>query len=146
MQLDSSSNSRPEQPVGLFMPPSNMASLQGGLAQELAQSVMFASQNGVASLQTTTSSPVQQPGTLFHTAVSGSISQPSQPQQPGMFLFGIQNGKKLITRRAHDCLTLHFSTALYSLSPHCFGFTAHSPVISLTVGHYASGLKADSQN
>lgn len=92
MQLGSSSNSRQEQPVGLFMPQSNMASLQGGLAaQELAQSAMFASQNGVANLQTTTSSPVQQPGTLFQTTVSGSINQPSQPQQPGLFLFGIQN-------------------------------------------------------
>ncbi|XP_029312464.1 LOW QUALITY PROTEIN: nuclear factor of activated T-cells 5 [Cottoperca gobio] len=92
MQLGSSSNTRREQPVGLFMPQSNMASLQGGLAaQELAQSAMFASQNGVANLQTTTSSPVQQPGTLFQTAVSGSINQPSQPQQPGLFLFGIQN-------------------------------------------------------
>ncbi|KAK5873981.1 hypothetical protein PBY51_018972 [Eleginops maclovinus] len=92
MQLGNSSNSRQEQPVGLFMPQSSMASLQGGLAaQELAQSAMFASQNGVANLQTTTSSPVQQPGTLFQTAVGGSINQPSQPQQPNLFLFGIQN-------------------------------------------------------
>lgn len=99
MQLGSGANSRQEQPVGLFMPQSNMASLQGGLAaQELAQSAMFASQNGVANLQTTTSSPVQQPGTLFQTAVSGSINQPSQPQQPGLFLFGIQNGEGLITQ------------------------------------------------
>nr|XP_020464573.1 nuclear factor of activated T-cells 5 isoform X1 [Monopterus albus] len=89
MQLGSSSNNR--QPVGLFMPQSNIASLQGGLARELAQSAMFASQNSVANLQTTTSSPVQQPGSLFQTAVSGSISQPSQPQQTSLFLFGIQN-------------------------------------------------------
>lgn len=92
MQLGNSSNNRQEQPVGLFMPQSNMASLQGGLAPpELTQSAMFASQNGVANLQTTTSSPVQQPGTLFQSAVSGTINQPSQPQQPGLFLFGIQN-------------------------------------------------------
>ncbi|TNN87595.1 Nuclear factor of activated T-cells 5 [Liparis tanakae] len=92
MQLGSSSSNQQEQPVGLFMPQSNMASLQGALAtQELAQSAMFASQNGVANLQTTTSSPVQQPGNLFQTAVSGSINQPSRPQQPGLFLFGIQN-------------------------------------------------------
>ncbi|XP_047436044.1 nuclear factor of activated T-cells 5 isoform X2 [Mugil cephalus] len=92
MQLGGGTNNQPEQPVALFMPQSNMASLQGGLAaQELAQSAMFASQNGVTNLQTTTSSPVQQPGTLFQTAVSGSINQPSQPQQPGLFLFGIQN-------------------------------------------------------
>ncbi|KAM7406119.1 hypothetical protein PAMP_000518 [Pampus punctatissimus] len=92
MQLGGNSNNRQEQPVGLFMPQSNMASLQGGLAaQELTQSAMFASQNGVANLQTTTSSPVQQPGTLFQSAVSRTINQPSQPQQPGLFLFGIQN-------------------------------------------------------
>ncbi|XP_076011663.1 nuclear factor of activated T-cells 5 isoform X2 [Genypterus blacodes] len=92
MHLGSTSNSHQEQPVGLFMPQSNMASLQGGLAaQELAQTAMFATQNGVTNLQTTTSSPVQQPGTLFQTAVSGTISQPNQPQQPGLFLFGIQN-------------------------------------------------------
>ncbi|XP_056268206.1 nuclear factor of activated T-cells 5 isoform X2 [Pseudoliparis swirei] len=92
MQLGSSSNNQQEQPVGLFMPQSNMASLQGALAtQELAQSAMFASQNGVANIQTTTSSPVQQPGNPFQTADSGSINQPSQPQQPGLFLFGIQN-------------------------------------------------------
>ncbi|KAM7015914.1 nuclear factor of activated T-cells 5 isoform 2-T2 [Tautogolabrus adspersus] len=93
MQLGSSSNSLQEQPVGLFMPQSNIASLQGGLAaQELAQSAMFASQNGGANLQTTTSSPVQQPGTLFQTAVSGNINPPSQPPQPGLYLYGIQNG------------------------------------------------------
>lgn len=93
MQLGSGSNSRQEQPVGLFMPQSNMASLQGGLTQELTQSHLFTSQNGVTNLQTTTSSPVQQPGPLFQTAVSGSISQPSQPQQSGLFLYGIQDGE-----------------------------------------------------
>lgn len=93
MQLGSGSSSRQEQPVGLFMPQSNMASLQGGLTQELTQSHLFTSQNGVTNLQTTTSSPVQQPGPLFQTTVSGSISQPSQPQQSGLFLFGIQDGE-----------------------------------------------------
>ncbi|KAM4592887.1 nuclear factor of activated T-cells 5 isoform 2-T2 [Odontesthes bonariensis] len=92
MQLGGTTNNRQEQPVGLFMPQSNMASLQGGLAaQELAQSAMFASQNGVANLQTTTSSPVQQSGTLFQNAVNGNINQPNQPQQPGLFIFGMQN-------------------------------------------------------
>ncbi|XP_072236681.1 nuclear factor of activated T-cells 5 isoform X2 [Leuresthes tenuis] len=92
MQLGGTTNNRQEQPVGLFMPQSNMASLQGGMAaQELAQSAMFASQNGVSNLQTTTSSPVQQSGTLFQNAVSGNISQPNQPQQPGLFIFGMQN-------------------------------------------------------
>lgn len=93
MQLGSGSNSRQEQPVGLFMPQPSMASLQGGLTQELTQSHLFASQNGVTNLQTTTSSPVQQPGPLFQTAVSGSITQPSQPQESGLFLFGIQDGE-----------------------------------------------------
>ncbi|XP_008335247.1 nuclear factor of activated T-cells 5 isoform X2 [Cynoglossus semilaevis] len=92
MQLGSSSASQQEQPVGLFMPQSNMSSLQGGLAQELAQSAMFGPQNSVANLQTTTSSSVQRPGTMFQTAVSGSLNPPSQPQQPGLFLFGLQNG------------------------------------------------------
>lgn len=102
MQLGSSSNTQQEQPVGLFLPQSNMASLQGGLAaQELTQSHMFASQNGVANLQTTTSSPVQQPGTLFQSAVSASLNQPSQPQQSGLFLFGIQNGEILIIPLHH---------------------------------------------
>lgn len=82
--------------MGLFMPQSNMSSLQGGLAQELAQSAMFGPQNSVANLQTTTSSSVQRPGTMFQTAVSGSLNPPSQPQQPGLFLFGLQNGKKVI--------------------------------------------------
>ncbi|KAM9545287.1 nuclear factor of activated T-cells 5 isoform 2-T2 [Salvelinus alpinus] len=92
MQLITSSNNGPEQPVSLFMPQSNMAALQGCMAaQVLPQTGIFSTQNGVAGLQTTTSSPVQQPGSLFHTAVSGSLNQPSETQQPGLFLFGIQN-------------------------------------------------------
>lgn len=99
MQLGASTNNQQEPPVGLFMPQSNMNSLQGELApQELAQTTMFATQNGVANLQTTTSSPVQQPGSLFQHTMSGNISQPSQPQQPGLFLFGIQNGKDVFTQ------------------------------------------------
>ncbi|KAM9825706.1 nuclear factor of activated T-cells 5 isoform X1 [Syngnathus typhle] len=91
MQLGNATNNGQEQSVGIFMPPPNMASLQGGLSQELAQSAMFASPNGVANLQTTTSSPVQQPGTLFQSAVGGTIRQPNQPQQPDVFIFGIHN-------------------------------------------------------
>ncbi|XP_054626938.1 nuclear factor of activated T-cells 5 isoform X2 [Dunckerocampus dactyliophorus] len=92
MQLGTTISNRQEQSVGLFMPQPNMTSLQDELVvQELAQSAMFGSQNGVANLQTTTSSPVQQPGTLFQSTVSGSVSQPSQPQQPELFLFGIPN-------------------------------------------------------
>ncbi|XP_068616756.1 nuclear factor of activated T-cells 5 [Brachionichthys hirsutus] len=92
MQLDRDTRSHQEQPVGLFMTQSNMGALQGGLAaQELTQSAIFATQNSVTTLQMTTSSPVQQPGTLFQTTVSESMNQPSQPQQPGLFLFGMQN-------------------------------------------------------
>ncbi|XP_054588106.2 nuclear factor of activated T-cells 5 isoform X5 [Nothobranchius furzeri] len=92
MMLVSGANNGQEESVGLFIPQSNMASLQGELAaQELAQSAMFASQNSVANLQTTTTSPVQQPRSLFQHTVNGNISQPSQPRQPGLFLFGIQN-------------------------------------------------------
>ncbi|MEQ2215702.1 hypothetical protein XENOCAPTIV_004579 [Xenoophorus captivus] len=93
MQLGGSPNNQHNQQVGLFIPPSNMPPMQGGLAvPELTQSAMFASQNGVANLPATASSPVQQPGSLFQHGVSGNISQPSQPQQPGLFIFGIQNG------------------------------------------------------
>ncbi|XP_061738609.1 nuclear factor of activated T-cells 5 isoform X2 [Nerophis ophidion] len=92
MQFGTTTSNRQEQSAGLFMPQPNITSLQNGLAvQELAQSAMFGSQNGVTNLQTTTSSPVQQPGTLFQSTVSGTISQPSQPQQPELFLFGIPN-------------------------------------------------------
>ncbi|KAJ0056258.1 hypothetical protein NL108_004550, partial [Boleophthalmus pectinirostris] len=89
MQLGNTAGPRPESSVGLFMPPSNMTSLQQDL--EIAQSSLFTAQNSVATLQTTTNSPVQQPGTLFQTAVSSNISQPNQTQQPGLFMFGIQN-------------------------------------------------------
>ncbi|XP_042176963.1 nuclear factor of activated T-cells 5 isoform X2 [Oncorhynchus tshawytscha] len=92
MQLITNSNNGPEQPVSLFMPQSNMSALQACMAaRELPQTGIFSTQNGVAGLQTTTSSPVQQPGSLFQTAVSGSLNQPSEAQQPGLFLFGIQN-------------------------------------------------------
>ncbi|XP_068171988.1 nuclear factor of activated T-cells 5 isoform X2 [Antennarius striatus] len=92
MQLARDSINHQEQPVGLFMSQSNMGTLQGGLAaQELTQSAIFATQTSVTTLQTTTSSPVQRPGTVFQTTVSGSINQSSQPQQPGLFLFGMQN-------------------------------------------------------
>nr|XP_057945200.1 nuclear factor of activated T-cells 5 isoform X2 [Doryrhamphus excisus] len=92
MQLGPTISNRQEQSVGLFMAQPNMTSLQGGLVvQELTQSGMYGSQNGVANLQTTTSSPVQQPGTLFQSTVSGTINQPSQPTQPELFLFGIPN-------------------------------------------------------
>ncbi|KAG5849268.1 hypothetical protein ANANG_G00108130 [Anguilla anguilla] len=58
----------------------------------MSQTAMFAAQNGVAGLQTSSSSPVQQqPGSLFQTAVGGTLSQPGQTEQTSLFLFGIQN-------------------------------------------------------
>lgn len=90
MQLGPSSGNQQESPVGLFMPQSNMTSLQEELAVQ-AQASLFTTQNSVASLQTTTSSPVQQPGTLFQNAVSGNISQANPTRQSELFLFGIQN-------------------------------------------------------
>ncbi|XP_053721592.1 nuclear factor of activated T-cells 5 isoform X2 [Synchiropus splendidus] len=84
MQLGTSTNIQQEQPVGLFVS-QPMASLQA------AQSAMFASPNGVRSLQTTAASPVQQPRTLFQPTVSATMSQPSRPQQSDLFLFGMQN-------------------------------------------------------
>lgn len=87
MQLGNTQETRQESSVSLFMPPSNMTSLQ----QELAQSSLFTAQNSVANLQTTTSSPVQQPGALFQTAVSSNINQQNQTQQPGLYMFGMQN-------------------------------------------------------
>ncbi|XP_072320702.1 nuclear factor of activated T-cells 5 [Eucyclogobius newberryi] len=91
MQLGNTAGSQPESSVSLFMPPSSMASLQQDLAQELAQSSLFTAQNSVPALQTTTNSPVQQPRALFQTAGNRNISQPNQAQQPGLFMFGIQN-------------------------------------------------------
>uniref|UniRef100_A0AAV2LP06 Nuclear factor of activated T-cells 5 n=1 Tax=Knipowitschia caucasica TaxID=637954 RepID=A0AAV2LP06_KNICA len=91
MQLGNATASERESSVGLFMPSSNLASLQQDLSQELAQSSLFTTQNSVPSLQTTTNSPVQQPGPLFQSAVSSNISQPNQTQQPGLYMYGIQN-------------------------------------------------------
>uniref|UniRef100_W5M8Q2 Nuclear factor of activated T-cells 5 n=1 Tax=Lepisosteus oculatus TaxID=7918 RepID=W5M8Q2_LEPOC len=90
MQIVQGSSSTSEQPVAIFMPQASISALQGSIgSQEISQTSIFTSQN---TLQTTSSSPVQQPGSLFQTSVSGTISQPGQTQQPaGLFLFGIQN-------------------------------------------------------
>ncbi|XP_017562782.1 nuclear factor of activated T-cells 5 isoform X3 [Pygocentrus nattereri] len=70
----------------------NLFVAQPNMPRSIAsQEALFAPQNGVAGLQTTTSSPVQQPGSLFQTTVSGSLNQPSQNQQPSIFLFEIHN-------------------------------------------------------
>ncbi|XP_043100480.1 nuclear factor of activated T-cells 5 isoform X2 [Puntigrus tetrazona] len=85
MQLAPSSGTAPSQSVNLFMA---QTSMQGGIS---SQEPLFAPQNDVTLIQTSTSSPVQQPGQLFQTTMSGSLSQPSQNQQPDLFLFEIQN-------------------------------------------------------
>ncbi|XP_066503215.1 nuclear factor of activated T-cells 5 isoform X2 [Hoplias malabaricus] len=85
MQLASSSGTGSQPSVNLFMAQPNMP------RSMTTQEALFAPQNGVAGLQTTTSSPVQQPGSLFQTTVSGSLNQPNQNQQPNIFLFDIHN-------------------------------------------------------
>ncbi len=86
MQLAPSSGTAPSQSVNLYMAQSSM---QGGMA---SQEPLFAPQSDVTRIQTSTSSPVQQPGQLFQTTMSGSLNQPNQNQQPDLFLFEIQNG------------------------------------------------------
>ncbi|KAG7283713.1 hypothetical protein CRUP_034337 [Coryphaenoides rupestris] len=82
MQLGRSSDATQPPPGSIFIPQSNMASLQGGsmAAQELPPAAIFSSQNGVTGLQAATSSPpVKQPGSLFQTPVgSGAMGQPDQ--------------------------------------------------------------------
>nr|XP_021333714.1 nuclear factor of activated T-cells 5 isoform X3 [Danio rerio] len=85
MQLAPSSNPGSSQSVNLFMAQSNM---QGGMT---TQEALFAPQGDVGGIQTSTSSPVQQPGQLFQTTMSGSLNQPNQDQQTDLFLFEIQN-------------------------------------------------------
>ncbi|XP_028813171.1 nuclear factor of activated T-cells 5a isoform X2 [Denticeps clupeoides] len=85
--------------VNLFLSQSAISALQGGVgAQELPQAattaVIFAGQSGVpiGSLQNTATTSTQQaPESLFQSAISGPLSQPGPPQQPGLFLFEIPN-------------------------------------------------------
>ncbi|KAK2914331.1 hypothetical protein Q8A67_002730 [Cirrhinus molitorella] len=81
MHLAPSSGTAPSQSVNLFM-------AQGGMA---SQEPLFAPPSDVTRIQTSTSSPVQQPGQLFQTTMSGSLNQPNQNQQSDLFLFEIQN-------------------------------------------------------
>ncbi|KAK7169830.1 hypothetical protein R3I94_000156 [Phoxinus phoxinus] len=85
MQLAPSSGAGPSQSVNLFMAQSN---LQRGMA---SQETLFAPQSDVTRIQTSTSSPVQQPGQLFQTTMGGNLNQPNRNQQPDLFLFEIQN-------------------------------------------------------
>ncbi|KAM9460719.1 nuclear factor of activated T-cells 5 isoform 2-T2 [Clarias gariepinus] len=90
MQLAPSSGTGSQPSVNLFIAQSDMPRMPCA-SQHAAQEVLFAAQNSVAGLQTTASSPVQQPGSLFQTTVNGSLSQPNQTQRPNLFLYEIQN-------------------------------------------------------
>ncbi|KAI7813940.1 nuclear factor of activated T-cells 5 isoform X1 [Triplophysa rosa] len=85
MQLASSSGSDPSQSLNLYMAQPNMPA---GVAP---QETLFAPQSDITCIQTSTSSPVQQPGPIFQTTMSGGLNQPNQNQQPNLFLFEIQN-------------------------------------------------------
>ncbi|RXM27271.1 Nuclear factor of activated T-cells 5 [Acipenser ruthenus] len=86
MQLGQGTSSSSESPVTIFMPQASLPALQGSMSQQkLPQATIF-------SPQTSSPSPVQPQGALFHTAVTRTMNQPGQPQQTsGLFLFGIQN-------------------------------------------------------
>ncbi|XP_060796813.1 nuclear factor of activated T-cells 5 isoform X2 [Neoarius graeffei] len=90
MQLAQSSGTGSQPSVNLFIAQSDMPRMPHA-SQHAPQEVLFAAQSNVAGLQTTTSSPVQQPGSLFQTTVNGSLSQPNQNQRPNLFLYEIQN-------------------------------------------------------
>lgn len=93
MQLAPTSGTGSQPPVNLFIAQPDMPRMSHA-SQHASQEVLFGAQSGVSGLQTTTSSPVQQPGSLFQTTVNGSLSQPNQNQQPNLFLYEIQNGKR----------------------------------------------------
>lgn len=92
MQLAPSSGTGPQPSVNLFIAQADMPRMPHA-SQHASQEVLYAPQSNVPGLQTTTSSPVQQPGSLFQTTVNGSLSQPNQNQQPNIFLYELQNGK-----------------------------------------------------
>ncbi|KAI7811640.1 nuclear factor of activated T-cells 5a isoform X2 [Triplophysa rosa] len=83
--------------VNIFLPQSAISALQGGVGvQELPHTgtaaTIFSGQSGVAvgSLQNTTPNATPQPpNQLFQTAIGGTLSQPGQPGQTGLFLFEI---------------------------------------------------------
>lgn len=92
MQLAPSSGTGSQPSVNLFIAQPDVPRMPR-VSQHASQEVLFAAQGSVAGLQTTTSSPVQQPGSLFQTTVNGSLSQPNQNQPPNLFLYELQNGK-----------------------------------------------------
>ncbi|XP_053332287.1 nuclear factor of activated T-cells 5a isoform X2 [Clarias gariepinus] len=83
--------------VSIFLPQAAISALQSGVAtQELPQTAtataIFSGQGGVAigGLQSSTASSSQQtPDSLFQTALGGTLNQPGQPGQTGLFIFEI---------------------------------------------------------
>ncbi|XP_073687994.1 nuclear factor of activated T-cells 5a [Garra rufa] len=83
--------------VNIFLPQSAISALQGSVgAQELpptaTAATIFSGQSGVAVgglPNTSSSTPQQPPSQLFQTAIGGTLSQPGQPGQAGIFLFEI---------------------------------------------------------
>ncbi|XP_051546291.1 nuclear factor of activated T-cells 5a isoform X2 [Myxocyprinus asiaticus] len=83
--------------INLYLPESAISALQSGVsAQELpptaTAATIFSGPGGVAvgGLQNTTPTTTQQPPSqLFQTAIGGTLSQPGQPGQAGLFLFEI---------------------------------------------------------
>ncbi|TRY95092.1 hypothetical protein DNTS_004185 [Danionella cerebrum] len=85
MQLTQTPAPGPSQSINLFMAQPN---IQGTIP---SQETLFAPQNDVGGIHSSSSSPVQQPGQLFQTPMSGGLNQPNQNHQPDMFLYEIQN-------------------------------------------------------
>ncbi|XP_056097006.1 nuclear factor of activated T-cells 5a isoform X1 [Rhinichthys klamathensis goyatoka] len=83
--------------VNNFLPQSAILALQGGVSSQdlpptAAAATIFSGQSGVAvsGLQNSTpTTPQQPPSQLFQTAIGGTLSQPGQPGQAGLFLFEI---------------------------------------------------------
>ncbi|XP_018594529.2 nuclear factor of activated T-cells 5-like isoform X1 [Scleropages formosus] len=108
MQVVPSSGSSAEAPVTIFMPQSAISVLQGSLSsQDLTQATIFSTQNETVALQTSTSSAVQQQASPFQTTVNMTTSQSSQDQQPGIFLFAIQNECGQLISSSASALSSH---------------------------------------
>lgn len=90
--------------VNMFLPQAAISALQSGVGtQELPQTAtataIFSGQAGVAigGLQSSTAVSSQQtPDSLFQTALGGTLNQPGQPGQTGLFIFEIPTGKSIL--------------------------------------------------
>lgn len=90
--------------VNIFLPQASISALQSGVGtQELPQTAtataIFSGQGGVAigGLQSSTATSSQQtPDSLFQTALGGTLNQPGQPGQTGLFIFEIPTGKSTL--------------------------------------------------